>query len=98
MASGDPEANAACEGAELSRSEATQHRSASACLVTRVLPPLSDSDLCVGHVSLFVQQAIRACGVGAQPAHTATFPASNARVNTTDGICLNRTSTCPRMR
>jgi hypothetical protein len=46
-------------------------------------------DSCIGQVAPSMQQAIRASGVACQPAHTATFPAHNARHATNAAIRLD---------
>ena len=73
------ERNEEDDGAESSRSDEAQQPSASAWLITRFAPCSSESDLCIGHGSSPVQQAIRASGVGSQPAQTAALPAIKPR-------------------
>lgn len=67
------------DGAESSRSDVAQQRSASAWVTTRGAPSSSVPDLCIRHGPDPVQQAIRASGVASQPAQTATFPATKPK-------------------
>jgi hypothetical protein len=59
--------------------EEAQQLSACAWLTTRVKECWWLSDVCIGQVVLFMQHAIRASGVGCQPAQTATFPTTSVR-------------------
>ena len=52
-----------------------------------------DAEWCTGQVSSSAQQAIRASGVAAQPAHTARFPPQSARTVANDARRLARVST-----
>lgn len=66
-----------------SRFDEAQQVSAWACVNTR---PGSESDaplLCMGHAPPSEQHAMRASGVGIQPAHTAALPATRATVKAT---------------
>ena len=82
-----------CDGAESSGSDAAQHRSASAWVMTRVAAPASDSDGCIGHGPVAEQQAMRASGVGIQPAQTPDCPTTSARVKRmTDKLRLKFTT------
>lgn len=63
-----------------SLSDAAQQLSASAWLTVWV--ELGASDLRIGHAPPSEQQAMRASGVGSQPAHRATLLAERARVKT----------------
>src|SRR5262245_61363510 len=66
--------------------------------MTRLEPELGDSDLCIGQLVPFVQQAIRASGVGCHPAHTETFPTHSVSTVANVARRLARTSTTRRMR
>ena len=72
-----------CEGVESSCSDAAQQRSASAWLTTRCDSSSSESDLCIGHGPFSEQQAMRASGVGIQPAQTPAWPATSASARRT---------------
>jgi hypothetical protein len=53
--------------------------SACSCVTTRFEPEPCEAPLCIGHAPPSAQQAIRASGVGAHPAHTAAFPPRRPR-------------------
>src|SRR6185295_9044794 len=59
--------------------DAAQHESACAWPIARLEPSSRPFDVCIGQCVPFLQHAIRASGVGCQPAHTAMLPAHNAR-------------------
>ena len=61
-------------------SDSAQQLSACACDTVRWLSEPDDSDLCIGH-SGSAQHAMRASGVGAQPAHRAALPTTSARLS-----------------
>ena len=69
-----------------------QQLSACAWLMTRADPELCESPLCIGH-ALSEQHAMRASGVAAQPAHTATLPAEMRTVSARANSRLLRVST-----
>jgi len=66
-------ANVGLDWLEVSCSEDAQQLSACACVMTRSDPDLCESPLCMGH-ALSEQHAMRASGVGAQPAQTTPLP------------------------
>ena len=66
-----PGANVGLDGLEFSRSDEAQQLSACAWVSTRSVAELPDSPLCIEHAPPSEQHAIRASGVGIQPAHTA---------------------------
>ena len=68
------------EGAFGLPSEIAQQLSACAWVTTRWPSPSRESDLCIGH-SGSSQHAMRASGVGAQPAQRAALPTTSARVS-----------------
>ena len=69
-----------------------QQLSACAWLMTRSEREFCESPLCIGHV-LSEQHAIRASGVGAQPAQTAALPAEIKTASASANSCLLRVST-----
>jgi hypothetical protein len=79
-----------------SRSEAAQQASACACVIMRFELDSAERSLCIGQ-SASAQHAIRASGVAAQPAQTATFPATKPRPKTMAATRWTR-STTSRMR
>lgn len=85
-------------GAESSRSDAAQQRSASAWL--RACPELcrAVSAACIGHVPSPAQQAMRSSGVGIQPAQTAGLPTARASTMRTAAPRRERLNTLLRMR
>ena len=78
-------------------SEDAQQLSACAWLTTRSDPELCESPLCIGHV-LSEQHAMRASGVGAQPAHTAPLLATRASARATAETRFNHFTTALRMQ
>jgi hypothetical protein len=79
-ASGTDSTMADGEGTASSGSEAAQQPSASAWLTA--CPAAREPDVCIGHAPS-EQQAIRASGVGIQPAHRAALPAASASTTIT---------------
>lgn len=77
---------------EVSCSEDAQQVSACAWLMTRPDPELCESPLCIGHAPS-EQQAMRASGVGAQPAQTTALPAEMRTASASANNCLLRVST-----
>ena len=82
---------------EFSCSADAQQLSACAWLITRAELELCELPLCIGH-SLSAQHAIRASGVGAQPAQTAALPAEIKTASASANSCLLRVSTTPACR
>ena len=78
-------------------SEDAQQLSACAWVMTRFDPELGESPLCIGHV-LSEQHAMRASGVGAQPAHNAALLPTRASAMTTAETRLNQFTTALRMQ
>jgi len=68
---------------EFCPSAAAQQLSAWACVRPRPDPELCESALCIGHSDPSAQHAIRASGVGSQPAQTAAFPATRPNASAT---------------
>jgi hypothetical protein len=66
--------------AALSRSDAAQQLSAWVCVTACAAADPSELELCIGH-AVSAQQAIRASGVGIQPAQTAPFAVARARTS-----------------
>jgi len=77
---------------EFSCSADAQQLSASAWVMRRCDPELSERPLCMGHASS-KQQAMRSSGVCAQPAHTAGLPAERRMVRASANSRLLRIST-----
>ena len=76
-----------------SQVDAAQQVSACACVITRLGPDSDGPPLLMGHVPLSEQHAMRASGVGIQPAHTAALPASNVRLRArADSRWMNATT------
>ena len=69
---------------DCSRSEDAQQLSACACVSSRPETELGESPWCIGQLSSSVQHAIRASGVGAQPAQIAAFPATRVKHSIND--------------
>jgi hypothetical protein len=65
--------------------------------MTRPDPELCDSPLCIGHGAPSEQQAIRASGVGNQPAQTAPLAAERAIARTAADMRLLNLNTPSRM-
>ena len=79
---------------ERSPSEEAQQLSACACVMSFVVPVLRDSPLCIGHSLPSAQHAMRASGVGAQPAQTAAFPIVSSTVRAWADNRRLKVSTC----
>lgn len=77
----------------VSRSDAAQQRSASTWVIDR-LEPSSDSDPCMAQVPCPTQQAMRAWGVGSQPAHTSPWPTESTTASVNAVRRLTGVSTC----
>ena len=82
---------------EFSRSDDAQQLSACACVRSRSDPERCESPLCMGQWPPSAQQAIRASGVGNQPAHTAPLAAARAIARTAADMRLLNLNTAPRM-
>ena len=61
-------------------------------MITRLEAEFDDSPLCIGQ-SLSAQHAMRASGVAAHPAHSATLPATSANTATKADARLNQVTT-----
>ena len=84
--------NVGLDWLEFSCSADAQQLSAWAWLIPRAELELCESPLCIGH-ALSAQHAIRASGIGAQPAQTAALPAEIKTASASANTCLLRVST-----
>jgi hypothetical protein len=80
------------------RSDDAQQLSACAWVTRWCEGEFCDSPVCIGHLSPPVQHAMRAAGVAAQPAHSATLPPTSASTVATAEARLRKLSTALRMQ
>ena len=82
---------------DFSRSEDAQQLSACAWVSKRSVAEPPDSPLCIGQAPLSEQHAIRASGVGNQPAHTSPLAVAMTIARTAADKSLRNLSTGSRM-
>jgi hypothetical protein len=90
-------ANVGLDWLEFSRSEDAQQLSACAWVSARSVAERPDSPLCIGHAPPSEQHAIRASGVGNQPAHTAPLAVAMTIARTAAHKRLRNLTTGSRM-